>query len=55
MVNASTNCTGRLSIRVLLTLRSSVNEQEILEILKPMIKQYALEKHDEGLQTFPDS
>jgi len=26
--------------------RSSVNEQEILEILKPMIKQYALERHD---------
>jgi sulfite reductase (NADPH) hemoprotein beta-component len=35
---------------IYLTLRrASVNEQEILEILKPMIKQYALERHDGGM------
>ena len=32
-----------------LTFRPSVNETEILEILKPMIKRYALEKQEEGL------
>jgi hypothetical protein len=33
-------------------IRASVNEGEILEILKPMFKRYALERHDGGMSVF---
>jgi hypothetical protein len=48
MGNVSTSYTGNSSNLMALIARASVNEAEILDILKPMIKQYAIEHHDGG-------
>ena len=44
---SSTGLTVKVNSRAYNT-RASVNEDEILEILRPMFKRYALERHDGG-------